>query len=248
MELTPEAVRRAEFGRAWGGYDMREVDSFLEEIGNGVDELHARIREVTLRAERAESRGGGLDDTIKRTLTLAQRAADLVVSEAKGVAERTTGEASAHAARVVAEANDAAQRAEAQAQVEGARVVAEHLERAQREHGALSAQLAAERSVIEELHQVKREEVAAMHEHAQTTRDVLRASLADHLTRLDMLEFGSALPPDAEPPSLAGASGHDAGAGAGAGAVAYDGVGGEMDRGGAEPARSELVAGEAAHG
>ncbi len=237
MELTPEAVRRAEFGRAWGGYDMREVDSFLEEIGNGVDELHARIREVTLRAERAESRGGGLDDTIKRTLTLAQRAADLVVSEAKGVAERTTGEATAHAARVVAEAKDAAQRTEAQAQVEGARVLAEHLERAQREHGALSAQLAAERSVIEELHRVQREEVTAMHEHAQSTRDVLRASLADHLTRLDLLEFGPAPPLDADPSSVAEPSG----------AGAYDGSA-ETDRGGAARAGSELVAGEAAHG
>ena len=247
MELTPEAVRRAEFGRAWGGYDMREVDSFLEEIGNGVDELHARIREVTLRAERAESRGGGLDDTIKRTLTLAQRAADLVVSEAKGVAERTTGEATAHAARVVAEAKDAAQRMEAQAQVEGARVLAEHLERAQREHGALAAQLAAERSVIEELHRVKREEVAAMHEHAQTTRDALRASLADHLTRLDLLEFGTALAFDADLSSVADPSGQ--GAGAVAVAVAYDdGIGGETDRGGVEPAGSELVAGEAARG
>ena len=191
MELTPDVVRQAEFGRAWGGYDMREVDAFLEQIGAGVDQLNTRMREVTARAERAEARGGGgLDDTIKRTLTLAQRAADLVVSEAKGVAERTTAEARQQAERIVATANDEAERITARSQDEGDRIVADHLERAQREHGVLAAQLRAERGVIEEQHREIREDVAALHAHAQSTRDRLRSALSDHLTRLDLLEFG----------------------------------------------------------
>lgn len=190
MDLTPETVRRAEFGRAWGGYDMREVDSFLEEVGNGVDALHARIRELTLRAERAESRGGGgLDDTIKRTLTLAQRAADLVVSEAKGVAERTKADAAATASRTLAAADEDANQLRARAEADGERLAAEHRDRAHHEHAVLWAQLQGERAVIEEQHRRTREDVAAMHVHAQATRDQLRATLADHLTRLDVLEF-----------------------------------------------------------
>ena len=213
MELTPDVVRQAEFGRAWGGYDMREVDAFLEQFGTGVDQLQARIREVTLRAERAEARGGGgLDDTIKRTLTLAQRAADLVVSEAKGVAERTTTEARQQAERIVATANDEAERITLRSQDEGDRIVADHLERAQREHGVLSAQLRAERGVIEEQHRATREEAAALQAHAQSTRDRLRSALSDHLTRLDLLEFGDG-PVTAASPFLLLEDAADAGTG-----------------------------------
>ena len=88
-ELTVESLRDARFREGWRGYNPADVDAFIDQISTGVQSLQDRIRELVARAERSESRTiGENDETVKRTLVLAQRAADLVVSEAKLVSER----------------------------------------------------------------------------------------------------------------------------------------------------------------
>ena len=94
MTISGESIRKIEFREGWRGYNQVDVDVFLEEVAADVDELHATLGEAKARAERAETRvtAPGVtpetDETVRRTLTLAQRAADLVVSESKAVAER----------------------------------------------------------------------------------------------------------------------------------------------------------------
>lgn len=56
MELTPELLLEAKFGPARKGYDMAEVDDFLERCAEGLDVLLARLRSEFERAERAEAR------------------------------------------------------------------------------------------------------------------------------------------------------------------------------------------------
>lgn len=56
MELTPELLLEAKFGPARRGYDMAEVDDFLERCAEGLDVLLARLKAEFDRAERAEVR------------------------------------------------------------------------------------------------------------------------------------------------------------------------------------------------
>ena len=123
-----------------GGYNTRDVDDFLERVAAGVGHLHERLREVGARAETAEARlldaqrqledyqrrgpsaapasspgvqGVGVnetDDTLRRTLVLAQRTADATIKEAKQEANRLIDEARAEATRARMSAEDEARR------------------------------------------------------------------------------------------------------------------------------------------
>jgi DivIVA domain-containing protein len=55
MELTPDLLLEAKFSSARRGYDMAEVDDFLERCAEGLDVLLTRLRAEFDRAERAEA-------------------------------------------------------------------------------------------------------------------------------------------------------------------------------------------------
>jgi DivIVA domain-containing protein len=140
MELTPQTLHAVEFREARrGGYNTRDVDDFLERVAEGVALLHDRMRDAMARAEGAESRLADMqrqlgevqrrpaapevsetDDTLRRTLVLAQRTADATIKEAKDEAARLLSEAREEAARVRSEIE-----AEARRGTEGARLAAE---------------------------------------------------------------------------------------------------------------------------
>ncbi|MGH9216366.1 MAG: DivIVA domain-containing protein, partial [Acidimicrobiales bacterium] len=137
MELTPQTLHAVEFREARrGGYNTRDVDDFLERVAAGVGQLHERLRDTGARAEAAESRlldaqrqiedvqrrgpsmapaatAAGIndtDDTLRRTLVLAQRTADATIKEAKQEANRLIDEARAEATRTRVAAEDEARR------------------------------------------------------------------------------------------------------------------------------------------
>ena len=60
MELTPELLLEAKFGAARRGYDMAEVDDFLERCAEGLDVLLSRLRSEFERAEQAEAENAAL--------------------------------------------------------------------------------------------------------------------------------------------------------------------------------------------
>lgn len=190
MELTGATLRAVEFGERWRGYDQEEVDRFIEEAAVAADELHARVRDLNDRVTRAEARSGSgeADDTVKRTLTLAQRAADLVVNEAKGVAERTVNDANAQAQRIVSEAEQQRDARLVEADAEATRQVERRLADTESEHRIQAERLSADRDVVVQAIATQRVELADLHELTQTSRDRLRAALSDHLARLDRLD------------------------------------------------------------
>jgi cell division initiation protein len=113
MELTPQRLREVEFRQAWRGYDEEEVDELLERVAAGLEDFERRIREATERAVRAEQRaseGGDTDDTLRRTLVLAQRTADAAISEANERAAQLVSDAEIRSAALVADAEAEARR------------------------------------------------------------------------------------------------------------------------------------------
>lgn len=76
MELTPELLLEAKFGPARRGYDMAEVDDFLERCAEGLDVLLARLKSEFERAEDAEARlaaveSGWVADPVDATIVEA---------------------------------------------------------------------------------------------------------------------------------------------------------------------------------
>lgn len=144
MELTPQTLHAVEFREARrGGYNTRDVDDFIERIAGSVAHLNERVRDAQGRADAAEARLVDMqheveelrrrpqaaapapevsetDETLRRTLVLAQRTADATIKEAKEEANRVLSEAREEAARTRAEAE-----AEARRGADSARVSAE---------------------------------------------------------------------------------------------------------------------------
>src|SRR5438445_8861101 len=119
MEITPRRLRDVVFRERLRGYDEDDVDEFLERVATGVEILQERLRHAVERAELAERRGAEkleADDAMRRTLTLAQRTADLAVEEAKQQAARIVEDASEQGRQVVQRAQELARREAMEAQ------------------------------------------------------------------------------------------------------------------------------------
>src|SRR5215216_2691846 len=113
MDLTSQVLHDVEFREAKKGYNTQDVDEFLERLAVAVDRQEAQLREARQRvaaaegriadaerrAEDAERRNGGpgvsseADETLKRTLVLAQRTADAAIREAEEQAGRMLAQA-----------------------------------------------------------------------------------------------------------------------------------------------------------
>src|SRR5579875_1381633 len=115
MELTSQVLRQVEFGSELRGYKTAEVDDFLEKVALAVDEITEEMRGLRDRVDRAErvsSERSGLDDeeSIRRTLVLAQRTADLAIKEAQEEAAQLLDGARSDAETIVGDARATAER------------------------------------------------------------------------------------------------------------------------------------------
>jgi len=139
MDLTTELLDNAAFREAKrNGYNTQDVDEFIEQVKVEYGRHDAIVREVRQRMETAEARvadaerraaeaveragaTSDADETLKRTLVLAQRTADAAIKEAEEQASRTLSSAQDQAARLLADAQEATARARAEAETEARR-------------------------------------------------------------------------------------------------------------------------------
>lgn len=146
MDLTPDLLLEAKFAPARRGYDMNEVDDFLERCAEGLDVLLARLRSEFERAERAEAalaelQAGGQPTPVAaeqpeaeaapaaepapaqveepmRILIAAERTAEAAVADARAEAERIRTEAESIASTTRSEAETLLARSRAEAEAE----------------------------------------------------------------------------------------------------------------------------------
>lgn len=96
MDLTPAALRETTFRGALRGYNVDDVDEFVERVAVGLGGLLEQLRLGSHRAAAAERRtkdAATSEDEMKRTLAHAQKLAEGVVAEARQEAARLTDEA-----------------------------------------------------------------------------------------------------------------------------------------------------------
>lgn len=115
MDVTSKTLREVEFREKMRGYHPEDVDQFLEQAAEAFEALQDRVRQAVERAQRAEAAAadaGGSDETLRRTLVLAQRTADLAVQEAREQAARILSGAEQQAQAMLADAEAHARRLE----------------------------------------------------------------------------------------------------------------------------------------
>jgi DivIVA domain-containing protein len=115
MEITSKELREVEFRERLRGYDTTEVDEFLERVAIAVDEMQAKVRDYADRADRAERQPRERattddDETLRRTLVLAQRTADMAIREAQEEAAQLLDRARAEGDSILDHANESARR------------------------------------------------------------------------------------------------------------------------------------------
>ena len=187
VEFSSDMVRNAKFRDKMRGYHPDDVQAFLERTAVAIDVMQTRLNEMSERALRAEAAlesNSETDESIRRTLTLAQRTAELAVSEARQEAEQIRADADAAAA----EAQASAEQRTTEAAAEAARVVEEataeagrRLEQADREVESLAAE-SAER--IAAASQAADQEVAERRETARRELDEMIAELTGRQLQL----------------------------------------------------------------
>ena len=157
-ELTPELFETTEFTERRRGYDIDQVERFLEEAGTALVQLLSLYRKLEERATRAEARAAELEkglaaasaaakaspviseeDEIERatsTLVMARKTADATVAEARGRAQTLVVDAEASSQTMIAEGR---QRAEAEYATAKGRAIQEVAELESRRNNLHSA-------------------------------------------------------------------------------------------------------------
>ncbi len=166
MEVSPKTLREVEFREKMRGYHPEDVDQFLEQVAAGIEVLQDRLRQAVERAQRAEvaaSESGGADETLRKTLVLAQRTADMAVQEARD-----------QAARILASAEPQAQSILAEAEERGRRTLEETI-----------AECKAELVRLEANRSQAQQDVETLQRWLDEHKEHLRAALADALAAVD---------------------------------------------------------------
>ena len=114
MDALNDLTTEVRFRERMRGYDFEEVDSYVKAVSRAVSQGRDQISDLQQRLAQTESHtgnGDGLGETremLLRTLVLAQRTADMAISEAREEARSITDSAQERAAKTVAEAEAAA--------------------------------------------------------------------------------------------------------------------------------------------
>jgi cell division initiation protein len=176
MELTPESIRDVRFRQALRGYNPEDVDAFITRVVEAFGETRKTVAALEARALEAESRTGDasdIEESLRRTLVLAQRTADLAIKEAQDEAAKLLADAEERRDEIVAEADELKSQLVAEAEDD----VREERER-----------LHAERDALER-------DVESLQAYLALERERLRIYFAEQLRRVEEGVPGVQAPP-----------------------------------------------------
>lgn len=103
MPLTPIDVQQKTFATALRGYDLDEVDDFLDSVVVALKDYDQRLSDAQERISTLEAElndRGDAEGAIARALVAAQRSADAIVADAKEEAERVLSDADSEASQL----------------------------------------------------------------------------------------------------------------------------------------------------
>ena len=107
MPLNPIDVQQKTFGTALRGYDLDEVDDFLDSVVTALKDYESQLvesRDRVAELERQLAERGDSEGAIARALVAAQRSADMIIEEARVQATETAAAAKTEAAKTIEDA------------------------------------------------------------------------------------------------------------------------------------------------
>jgi DivIVA domain-containing protein len=117
MDISPRELRDTDIKEGFRGYHRDDVDELLERAAATIEGLSERVRQLTDRvaqaensAEGASTRNRDVEETLQRTLILAQRTADEAIADAQQRARQLLEEAETKSRTLVTEAEASARR------------------------------------------------------------------------------------------------------------------------------------------
>ncbi len=109
MRITPLDIQQKQFATRFRGFDMEEVDSFLELIREEMEELlrdNANLREEARRFEKQLKEYKNMEITLRDTLVKTQELVEKYKTTAKKDAELVLKEAELNAEEILRSAQD----------------------------------------------------------------------------------------------------------------------------------------------
>jgi len=109
MRITPLDIQQKQFSNRFRGFDMEEVDSFLELIREEMEELlreNANLREESRRYEKQLKEYKNIETTLKDTLVSTQQMVEEYRNNAKKESELILKETELKAEDILREAQD----------------------------------------------------------------------------------------------------------------------------------------------
>jgi DivIVA domain-containing protein len=113
MDVSPQELRDTDIREGFRGYHRDDVDELLERAATTIEGLSERVRQITERITEAESSGSRnreTEETLQRTLILAQRTADEAIADAQKRARKMLEESETKSRTLVSEAEATARR------------------------------------------------------------------------------------------------------------------------------------------
>lgn len=107
MPLTPLDIHNKEFGRRLRGYDEDEVNEFLDQVIKDYETLIRENKELqnqSLALQEKLNHFANIEETLSKTIIVAQEAADELKSNSKKEAQLILKEAEKNADRIINEA------------------------------------------------------------------------------------------------------------------------------------------------
>jgi cell division initiation protein len=109
MNITPLDIQQQKFKTRLRGFDVREVDAFLEQMANGVESLqktHLELQEEVRRLELEIQGYRKREETFKRALLNSQKVLDQMKDNARKSAELIIAEAEVKAEKILNKAHN----------------------------------------------------------------------------------------------------------------------------------------------
>ena len=109
MKLTPMDISNKEFKKGFRGYDVEEVDEFMNEIIDNYEEIYkenSKLKESLSRVNEKLEHYIKIENTIQNTLLLAQNAAEQARESSQKEAELILKDANESAKRILDKAHN----------------------------------------------------------------------------------------------------------------------------------------------
>jgi len=107
LSITPTDIQNKEFERAFRGYEIEDVDDFLDQIAKDLEQLiseNSELKEQVLQLQGKNKNYQKLEDTMHNAIVVAQETADEVKNNAKREADLIRKEAEREAKQIVEDA------------------------------------------------------------------------------------------------------------------------------------------------